>query len=280
MLDRHSDLVAYATTVVLLTLTFLLARSGLYSYDDNVAYWLGVVGGSLMLILLAYPLRKYLPWLWVQRLGGMKSWLIGHMLIGIAAPLLILLHCTFRTGSINAAMALWSMIIVVCSGFIGRFLFGHTMRGVRVERKNLDDFRTVARLTDETDSTLWFSPYARKLLVMFEERALDAEHAAQHWLHLLTVLPIESWIVRIQAQHAINEELEILAKVKHWSYPEHSEHIATAKHIVVEYLTCIMRVALYRAWEKLFSYWHVAHIPFVFMLVFASVIHIIAVHLY
>jgi hypothetical protein len=280
VIRRHSDLVTYATTVVLMTVAFLIARSGLYSCDDPIAYWIGVVGGSLMLVLLLYPLRKYVRWLWVQRLGKMKAWLRIHMIIGILAPTLILLHCTFRTGSVNAAIALWSMIIVMFSGFIGRFLYSHTKNGLRSEQRRLETFKKLARLDDEVDSTLWFSPYGRRLLDMFEERALDAEHAALHWAKLLMFLPAESWMVRFQAQHSINEELEIIAKRLHWSYPEHSEHIATAKHIVVEYLTCIMRVALYRAWDKLFSYWHVAHVPFVFMLVFASITHIIAVHFY
>lgn len=280
MFKRHADLITYASTVVLMTIAFLIARSGLYSYDDDFAYWLGVIGGSLMLVLLCYPLRKYVRWHWVQQLGRMKIWLRFHMIIGILAPTIILLHCTFRTGSTNAAIALWSMVVVMSSGFIGRFLYSHTKNGLRSEQRRLETFKKLARLDDEVDSTLWFSPYARRLLDMFEERALDAEHAAQHWLKLLLFLPFESWLVRFQAQHAINEELEILAKVQHWTYSEHSDRITTAKHIVVEYLTCIMRVALYRAWEKLFSYWHVAHIPFVFMLVFASVTHIIAVHIY
>lgn len=35
-----------------------------------------------------------------------------------------------------------------------------------------------------------------------------------------------------------------------------------------------------RIWTELFSYWHVAHVPILYMMAFAVIIHIIAVHMY
>jgi hypothetical protein len=39
-------------------------------------------------------------------------------------------------------------------------------------------------------------------------------------------------------------------------------------------------VAEYRVYERLFSLWHVLHLPLFFMLLAAGIVHVIAVHVY
>jgi hypothetical protein len=42
----------------------------------------------------------------------------------------------------------------------------------------------------------------------------------------------------------------------------------------------VVRVAQYNAYERVFALWHVAHLPFVYLLVISAVVHVIAVHAY
>jgi len=49
---------------------------------------------------------------------------------------------------------------------------------------------------------------------------------------------------------------------------------------VDEYLMGAQRVALFTAWSRVFSWWHVAHVPFVYLLVISAIVHVIAVHAY
>jgi hypothetical protein len=79
-----------------------------------------------MLILFLYPLRKHFKFM--KDLGKLKWWFVVHMFLGVGGPLLILLHSTFRIGSLNAAIALYSMLIVAISGVIGRFLYARVGR--------------------------------------------------------------------------------------------------------------------------------------------------------
>jgi hypothetical protein len=46
------------------------------------------------------------------------------------------------------------------------------------------------------------------------------------------------------------------------------------------YLNAVSRVAQFTAYERLFSLWHVAHIPFVYLLIISSLVHVYAVHVY
>ena len=53
-----------------------------------------------------------------------------------------------------------------------------------------------------------------------------------------------------------------------------------ASKLVLKYLHAVTRVAQFTAYERLFSLWHVAHIPFVYLLVICAVVHVISVYAY
>jgi hypothetical protein len=45
-------------------------------------------------------------------------------------------------------------------------------------------------------------------------------------------------------------------------------------------LQAVQRRAQFSTYERLFSLWHVIHIPFLCMLVITAVVHVVAVHIY
>jgi hypothetical protein len=45
-------------------------------------------------------------------------------------------------------------------------------------------------------------------------------------------------------------------------------------------LAASRRVAGFEGYERMFSLWHALHIPLIFMMIIAAVIHVIAVHVY
>jgi hypothetical protein len=49
---------------------------------------------------------------------------------------------------------------------------------------------------------------------------------------------------------------------------------------VSEYMQGVQRVAQFNTYERLFSLWHVLHVPFVYMLVLSAIAHVVAVHMY
>jgi hypothetical protein len=46
------------------------------------------------------------------------------------------------------------------------------------------------------------------------------------------------------------------------------------------YVDALVRVAEFRAYERLFALWHAFHLPFCVMLFTAAAVHVVAVHLY
>ena len=76
----------------------------------GLGYWLGITGGSMMLLLLIYSARKRFAWL--RWLGGIPAWFEIHMMLGVVGPLLVLFHANFRLGATNSNVALICMLVV------------------------------------------------------------------------------------------------------------------------------------------------------------------------
>ncbi|MGY0194165.1 hypothetical protein ACWA7J_03725 [Leptothrix sp. BB-4] len=266
----------------LLGVTWEVSRRGWVPTDGEIGYWMGVAGGSMMLLLLLYPLRKHIRAM--RDWGSPKVWLAGHMVLGIGGPLLVLLHCGFKAGSLNAAAALYSMCIVAASGIVGRFLYVRINRGLVAERNALGDLRRQMGFDGSHRSVLWFAPHLQETLDAFEadavERGAVKAAAWRHWLRLLLVLPVRSWLVRVKVQREARLGLRILARTQNWQPALLRHRQRQLRRALVSYFVGVMRVAMFAAWERVFALWHVAHIPFVFLLVIAGVVHVVAVHAY
>ncbi len=84
-------------------------------------YSLGIVGGSMMALLLIYSARKRAAWLsWI---GTIPAWFQIHMVLGVVGPILILFHCNFHLGASNSNVALICMLLVAGSGVVGRYIY-------------------------------------------------------------------------------------------------------------------------------------------------------------
>jgi hypothetical protein len=56
--------------------------------------------------------------------------------------------------------------------------------------------------------------------------------------------------------------------------------LRTLARTIDDTLKAIQRTAQFSTYEKLFSLWHVVHIPFLCMLVVTAILHVVAVHAY
>jgi hypothetical protein len=244
-----------------------------------VGYWIGVAGGVMMLILFGYPMRKHFAF--ARNWGHMKWWFWFHMALGIGGPWLILVHSTFRVGSLNAGVALYSMIIVALSGVVGRFIYRHVNKGLRGEEIGLQELQVFAGLhKDDARSRLSFAPEVEARLKAFEELQLKAKAGWGTYLLQVFWLPVQRWRAYRDCVVALRAPLKRLAKHNGWPRAELIKHHRRALKLVGSYLDAVVGVAQFTAYERLFALWHVAHIPFVYLMVISAIVHVIAVHAY
>ena len=96
--------------------------------SGRAGHLFGICGFLLMLVPIAYSIRKK-----VRRFraaGSMQTWLEVHVFCGIVGPVLVTFHTSFKFNGIISA-AYWSMVTVVLSGFVGRYLYVRIPRSIR-----------------------------------------------------------------------------------------------------------------------------------------------------
>jgi hypothetical protein len=273
------DTVVYLVLIALTWLAWQISLQGYFEAGDDVGYWLGVAGGSMMLLLFSYPLRKHFRF--ANGWGRVKWWFLVHMFLGVGGPLLILLHSTFRVGSLNAAVALYSMIIVALSGVVGRFIYARVHKGLRGEEISLKALQAhVSPGQEDVRSRLAFAPVVEARLRAFEQVELQAPAGWLTYFRQVFWLPVKQAYVYLQCVAELRGPIRRLAAHSQWSSDDLARRERNARKLVRRYLFAVVKVAHFTAYEKLFSLWHVAHIPFVYLLVFSSIVHVLAVHAY
>jgi hypothetical protein len=125
--------------LLLLWLGFLVHRDPRFA----ASFWggmLGVSGAALMLVPLAYSLVKRVKWvqkrLWHR--VTMRTLLSWHIYAGIVGPILALLHTGHKFTSPLGVALTAMMLLVVLSGFTGRYLMGYFSRELLEKRHMLD----------------------------------------------------------------------------------------------------------------------------------------------
>ncbi|MEY4345569.1 MAG: hypothetical protein RL032_1401 [Pseudomonadota bacterium] len=273
------DTVVYVVLTALVWATWQVSQMDLFKAGDDVGYWMGVAGGVMMLLLFSYPLRKHFRF--AHSWGKVKWWFLVHMLLGVGGPLLILLHSTFRIGSLNAGVALYSMLIVAGSGVVGRFIYARVNRGLRGEQTELKELQVRARMDqDDVRSRLAFAPRVEALLKNFEQAELQAKEGWITHLRRVFWLPFRQWWLYRQCVAELDRSIRALAIRGGWTPQERLRRSKRTKKMAHRYIMAVVRVAQYTAYARLFSLWHVAHIPFVYLLIISAIVHVVAVHAY
>jgi hypothetical protein len=278
---RHAatDALIYLGMAALVGGAYAISRTGVYDARSDIGYWIGVVGAVMMLLLFAYPLRKRSATM--SRWGKAKHWFVVHMVLGVMGPVLVLAHSTFRIGSLNAGVALFSMLIVAASGVVGRFIYLRVHQGLGGQLQTLESMQSEMGKTDGgVRGALHFAPGAVQRLQALQAHAGTQVDGWMNHLHRLVVLP---WQLH-REQRAIRREaiaaLRQVAKEQGWEPATLRSREKRAARLVAQYVDAVLRAAQLAAYSKVFSLWHVLHVPFVFLMVLCAIAHVVAVHAY
>lgn len=277
--SARPDLALLAGVAVAVAAAWWIARAGHLRAGDDLGYTIGLVGGLLMLALMLYPVRKYLGVL--RHAGPLKAWFWMHMVCGLLGPWLILVHSTFRIGSLNAGVALLSMVVVVASGLVGRYLFvrvQHRLDGGQAALQTLRD--TLGLASDEARSQFAFAPEVLADLRLFEQTSAQAPGAAPLSLLQVLIVPWRRWRTQRRCLAALDARLAQQARLESWSPAVRRRRRNRARALLRRYFDAVLRVAHYTLFDRLFALWHVAHLPFVVLLALSAIVHVVAVHAY
>jgi hypothetical protein len=229
-------------------------------------------------VLLLYPLRKRFRWL--AFMGKMQLWFRAHMVLGLLGPVLILFHSNFKTGATNSNVALACMLLVSGSGLFGRYFYTKIHHGLYGNRATLNELRTAAERLQNQSTTVQFLPDLVSRLTAEERRMMKVSVTPGLNLFSPLVLAPMNLVAKIRLRNYIWHELAKAAKTS-LTLSQHRRRLTwLANDYVSRRLGAAGRVATFHAYERLFSLWHVLHLPLFFMLIIAGIVHVIAVHVY
>jgi hypothetical protein len=270
--------VGFLLAAVLIVTGLQLPLARVLSPESGAGYLLGIVGGSAMLLLLIYPARKRYTWL--AGIGSVKRWFQIHMVLGVAGPLCILYHSNFSLGATNSNAALFAMLLVSASGIVGRYFYARIHCGLYGHRTSLGELQAAATELRAKVAGAAFVPELLAALDAAERRMTERSRASWSVLWRPVAVTARMWMERRRLTRAAVAELRATA-ARSRAVAERHQHFETAvRRYIARRLQATRQVVEFESYERLFSLWHVLHLPLFFILLVAGVAHVVAVHVY
>ncbi|MCC7199509.1 MAG: hypothetical protein IT483_08375 [Gammaproteobacteria bacterium] len=263
----------FMLAAILVGMGYYLPTERYLSPEHGVGYALGIAGGSAMLLLLIYPLRKRFRTL--GPLGTIKGWFQLHMAFGVAGPVLILYHSNFTLGAVNSNVALVCMLVVAGSGIFGRHFYTRIHHGLYGRKASCAELQAAAEQLRRQAAGLQHVPDLHERVGAAEAKLLAWSHGPVLSLLRPVVVTRRLYRERRRVMRAALAQLRANSPAGDVASHERLLHAYVNRR-----LQATRRVAEFEAYERLFSLWHVLHLPLFFMLVIAGIVHVIAVHVY
>jgi hypothetical protein len=227
-----------------------------------VSHTFGVVGSAFMILMLSYSLRKRVRAM--RNWGALSQWLDIHIFWGIAGPLLIVLHTSFKVQGL-VAVSFWSMVAVASSGVFGRYLYlqiPRNIKGDEVDIKELEETNReyAARLQKDFGLT-------EEMIKKFDDYGAGKIKQGAGIMKVLYAI-IKEDLGRLLRFRRAEVEFEGLQNVPH-------ERRKLIVEIARRKALLNRKILLSNQVQQLFHYWHVIHKPFAVIMYTIMVVHIV-----
>ncbi|MES9940174.1 MAG: hypothetical protein ABW104_00650 [Candidatus Thiodiazotropha sp. 6PLUC2] len=266
-------------SLLLLYMGWLNHTQAVWTAESGWGYWLGIVGGSMMLLLLLYPMRKRLHFMskWLT----VKFWFRLHMVFGVMGPVLIMMHSSFHIGSMNGQVALYSMLIVAISGLFGRYFYTRIHYGLYGKKATFASLHADSEILKKKLGRLFeLQPKAHELMKQYEKDVMSAPSgtfsSARHWLKMrYTSARLYPTVMR-----SLNKKLLAAGHRKGWSKAKVRRKQLRIRNMLLTHRSILRQVQELHFYERLFAIWHLLHMPLFIMMVITGFVHVYAVHAY
>ena len=227
---------------------------------------LGLLGVLLLCGIFLYPLRK--NWGWLQKQGNSKHWLDHHVVLGVAAPVCIAFHASFKFHGL-AGIAFWVMVAVSVSGLIGRYVYAQTLVQVAAAELSLRDFQGALerqRIVPKAD--------LRRLLCR-----LPAPNRVSHWsaLTALSYMVASDLARPFRVANLRMKAMGIEATLQSLSGFVSPKNAQFERVIVLARKQALLsrRLMFLSHARQVFRLWHVLHKPFSYAFAVLALLHIV-----
>lgn len=212
---------------------------------------LGFLGTLMMAVgvFLYIPAKKYG---FLESIIRLRYLLDIHIFLCTLGPILVLFHTTFKFGGV-VSVAFWSMVLVVISGIIGRYIYIQIPRSISGRELDQEELQSVHRESLDSLSILENkSPNLHYRIVNFQSEA--AGYWEQRAFYRKGFREIKSDLKKVELKAA--DRKEILKSIR-------------------KELKLKRGIQQLELMQRLFKYWHIAHRPFALIMLIVLIIHIV-----
>ncbi len=266
-----------STLAIIVVLTFLFLSYKGYSYyttpmeerfyhpdHENFkaaglyGHGLGIIGTLLILIgVVMYLMRKRMKFM--ARWGRLKYWLEFHIFLCSLGPVMILFHTAFKFGGV-VSIAFWSMIAVVLSGVIGRYIYIQIPRSIEGRELSLNEIKaSKTNIGEILSESYQLSPVSQDaILTTLQLQAPSNTNLVGGML--------SRFFTERQRINTIQKTLRENKLAR--------RDIRKVTRLVKNEMLINKRIERLQSMQQLFKYWHVAHLPFAIIMLVIVVVHV------
>ncbi|MFK7937447.1 MAG: hypothetical protein AB8G22_28285 [Saprospiraceae bacterium] len=225
--------------------------AGLYGHG------LGFVGTFLMFFgVVMYIVRKRSKAL--ARWGRLKYWLEFHIFLCSWGPVMILFHTAFKFGGI-VSIAFWSMVAVVASGVIGRYIYIQIPRSIEGRVLSLNEIQALKTNVSEVLSQSYQLDSASQQMVLTSLQLAGGQGQVNSGI-----------FTRFFAQQKQLFQVRKTLKQNQLARRDIRKIVGLVKNE----MSINQRIERLQQMQQLFKYWHVAHLPFAIIMLVIVVVHV------
>jgi hypothetical protein len=216
---------------------------------------LGIIGTLFMVLLLAYSLRKRLRFM--KNWGKLNVWLDVHIFLGLTGPILVLFHTDFKFSGI-IGISFWSMVLVVLSGIIGRYIYQsipRSLSGMELNRIELE--AEEIGLTFELRKWL---PREDPLWAVLTE--MEAKGTSVSTSRILFPF-VDMWTMGARLRRSL-KKTEILE----------AEPRRKLSKLIMSRQVLLRRKLFLDRTMRVLHYWHLMHLPVVILMFTILIVHV------
>jgi hypothetical protein len=257
--NRELWLSFIAIIVITLMYLFVVVTFGAVpGASDLFGHGIGIIGFILMLLTeTLYTLRKRSR---SARWGRMSTWLQFHIFTGLVGPYMVLLHTSWKFNGL-AGMVMLMTVIIVASGFLGRYIYTsvpRNMDGIEIEAYELE--QQIRSVDNELQQWLATRPDLYRAL---SNRISTTTVSSGN--KLVFGRAFEEWNARLKwwrVSSRMDQEARRQAK-------QLNELLRRERNLRRQLASIVLT-------RRLLGLWHAIHIPIGMVLFTAAFIHIVA----
>lgn len=228
-----------------------------YLAGTKLALTCGYVGTLLMVLSMAYLLQRRFGWF--SRTATNQFWLDVHLMTGIVGPAYIAIHSALHLTT-WVSIPFWSMVAVVGSGIIGRYLYTLVPRLTNGhDLALLEHRRAITELAADNPAATFYA---------YQVMEREAASAMRSWQ--IGLVPLLAWVVvdDVRRMFSRRRDRRALRRLASRSIARRiSRHIDRVVFFERRRELAPRSKALLKSWKRV-------HIPFSLVLLVTMLLHI------